>query len=106
MDRLWLALAFKLPQRLVYWCAIRLLSRATVGEYYETEVSSITAICAIKRWEKTRGKPFSNKKSGNQQEGKRNASVVPTGVYVRIGKILSVRDRAVDIWREAVRQTV
>lgn len=43
-------LAWKLPRRLVYFCAIRLMVSATAGKYSGTVVPELTAIDALKRW--------------------------------------------------------
>lgn len=45
-------LAWKLPRRLVYWSAIRLMAHATAGEYGSTCPSELNVIEALKRWEK------------------------------------------------------
>jgi hypothetical protein len=44
-------LAWKMPKRLVYWAAIRLISAATVNEYADTEVAGLTALEALERWQ-------------------------------------------------------
>jgi hypothetical protein len=44
-------LAFKLPRRLVYWCAIRLIAFATTGKYGSTVVPELTAMDALQRYE-------------------------------------------------------
>jgi hypothetical protein len=41
-----------LPRWLVYWCSIRLIAYATQGEYANTIVPDLTAMDALKRWEK------------------------------------------------------
>lgn len=46
-------LARHLPKRVVMWCALRLIAYATQGEYGYTNVSSLTAMDALKRWETT-----------------------------------------------------
>lgn len=42
---------WKLPKKLVYFCAIRVVSYATTGKYSNTEVPALTAMDAIQRWE-------------------------------------------------------
>ena len=42
---------WKLPKRLVYFCAIRVVSHATTGKYGNTVVPELTAMDAVKRWE-------------------------------------------------------
>jgi hypothetical protein len=49
-DKLCMWIAWKLPGRLVMWCAIRVASHATVGEYSNQIVPDLTAMDAIKRW--------------------------------------------------------
>ena len=44
-------LAWKLPRRLVYWCAIRLIARATTGDWGHTIVPELTAMGALRRWD-------------------------------------------------------
>lgn len=45
-------LAWRLPKQLVYFASVRLMSVATTGQYSQTEVPSLTAIEALRRWEK------------------------------------------------------
>jgi len=51
MDKIYMAIAWMLPKRLVHWCAIRLMSYATCGKYGEQIVPELTAMDALKRWE-------------------------------------------------------
>ena len=51
MDKWFMALAFLLPRRLVYWCSIRLMASATKGKYGDQVVPELTAVGALKRWE-------------------------------------------------------
>jgi hypothetical protein len=44
-------IAYRLPRRIVYWCAIRLMVEATTGEYSSQIVPDLTAMDALKRWE-------------------------------------------------------
>jgi hypothetical protein len=44
-------IAWRLPRKVVYWCAIRLMANATVGPYDSQIVPNLTAIDALKRWE-------------------------------------------------------
>ena len=41
-----------MPKSVVYHCAIRLIAFGTCGKYGTTEVSSLTAMDALARWEK------------------------------------------------------
>jgi len=52
MERFYMWLSCYLPRKLVYWCAIRLMSFATVGEYSDTLVSELKAMDALLRWDK------------------------------------------------------
>ncbi len=49
---LWDWIAWQLPRKLVYWCAIRAASYATVGKYSDQIVPELTAFQMIERWEK------------------------------------------------------
>ncbi len=40
------------PRWLAYWCAIRVMVHATVGEYSDQIVSELTCADALKRWDK------------------------------------------------------
>ncbi|HEX8838231.1 MAG TPA: hypothetical protein VF748_14915 [Candidatus Acidoferrum sp.] len=50
IEKFQLWLAWKMPRRLVYWCAIRLLAHATTGKYSATLVSDLRAVDALDRW--------------------------------------------------------
>jgi len=45
-------IVWHLPKNLIYWCAIRLISYGTVGEYSNQVVPDLTAMDALQRWEK------------------------------------------------------
>ena len=49
-EKLQMAIAWSLPEWLVYWCAIRLVSFATVGKWSGQVVPDLTAVDALKRW--------------------------------------------------------
>ncbi len=54
----WLAIkiAYKLlPNRIVYWCAIRVAANATQGKWSGQVVPDLTAMDALKRWEPSHG---------------------------------------------------
>lgn len=51
-EKIYIWLAWHLPRGLVYWCAMRLLTNATVGEYSNQVVPDLLAMDALKRWEK------------------------------------------------------
>ena len=44
------AIAWRLPRRLVYWAALRLMAHATQGRYGNTVVPELTAMDALERW--------------------------------------------------------
>jgi hypothetical protein len=44
--------AYKLPRRVVYWAAIRLMAHGTVGEYRYQVVPDLYAMDALQRWER------------------------------------------------------
>lgn len=48
--KLWMWLAWKLPRGLAYWCAVRVISRATTGKYSSQIVPELSAMDALKRW--------------------------------------------------------
>jgi hypothetical protein len=50
-DRFWSVLAMMMPRKLVYWCAIRLMSAATVGKYSSQVVPELRAMDALERWD-------------------------------------------------------
>lgn len=49
-DRAFRHLAWKLPRRLVMWCAYRVGAYATQGKYGSTEVPTLTFMDVMKRW--------------------------------------------------------
>jgi hypothetical protein len=51
-DYIYQKIAWLLPKKLVYWCAIRLLSHATVGKYNNQVVPDLKAMDALERWRK------------------------------------------------------
>lgn len=53
MDKFWRAIAWKLPRRLVYWAAIRVMSEASTGKYSATLVGDLPAMDAIRAWEQS-----------------------------------------------------
>lgn len=50
-EKVWMWLAWKLPNTLVMWASIRLIAHATQGEYGSTIVPELSAMDALKRWE-------------------------------------------------------
>ena len=51
IDRFCLWLAYRLPRRLVMWCAIRVGAHATQGQYSSQIVPELGFMDAIKRWD-------------------------------------------------------
>jgi hypothetical protein len=49
-EKLIMWLVWKLPRKLVYWCAIRVGAHATTGKYGTTEPPKLLFMDAIKRW--------------------------------------------------------
>lgn len=51
MPVVWRGLAWAMPRTLVYWCAVRLGTHATTGQYSETVVPELTFMDAVTRWD-------------------------------------------------------
>ena len=51
LEKIVIAIAWALPKRLAYWCAIRVIAHATQGEYSTQIVPELSAMDALKRWE-------------------------------------------------------
>lgn len=49
-ERIYIWLAWHMPRRLVYWCAIRLASRATMPPYEKQVVPELKVMDALNRW--------------------------------------------------------
>jgi hypothetical protein len=45
-------IAWRLPRKVVYWCAIRLGAHATQGRYSNQVVPDLLFADALKRWDK------------------------------------------------------
>jgi len=50
MDKFYEWIAYKLPKRLVYFAAIRLMAYGTTGEYSYTSVTHVRMMTVLKRW--------------------------------------------------------
>jgi hypothetical protein len=50
-EKLWVWIAWRLPRKLVMWCAIRVGAHATQGKYSNQEVPALGFMDALKRWE-------------------------------------------------------
>ncbi len=51
-ENFWLGLAFKVPRKLAYWCAIRVSAHATGPKYPTQVVPDLTFMDALDRWDK------------------------------------------------------
>jgi hypothetical protein len=49
-DKLPLWIAYRMPRRLVMWCAVRVGANATTGEHRNQVVPDLTFMDALKRW--------------------------------------------------------
>ena len=52
-DKIYCWLAWKLPKNLVKWCAVRLMTNASVGKHSSMVMSEITCIQALQAWTDT-----------------------------------------------------
>jgi hypothetical protein len=52
VERAQMAVAWKLPHWLVMWASVRLIAHATTGKHGHTVVPELTAVDALKRWER------------------------------------------------------
>lgn len=50
-DKFLLWVAYRLPKRLVMWCAIRVINNACLGKYSNQEVPALGALEALNRWD-------------------------------------------------------
>lgn len=44
-------IAWWLPRKIVQWAYIRVVAKATTGKWSNTEVTTLTAMDALKRWD-------------------------------------------------------
>jgi hypothetical protein len=49
-EKLLVWFVWKLPRRIAYWSAIRVISHATVGKYSQQDMADLTATDALQRW--------------------------------------------------------
>jgi hypothetical protein len=49
-EKIAMYIAWRLPSRLVMWCAIRVIANATQGEYSSQIVPELYAMDALQRW--------------------------------------------------------
>ena len=50
-DKICMFIAWRLPRRLIMWCAMRLGANATQGKYETQIVPELTFMDAVGRWE-------------------------------------------------------
>lgn len=50
IDKFLMFIAFRLPKRLVMWCAVRVIANATTGAYGNQIVPELSAMDALDRW--------------------------------------------------------
>ncbi len=50
--KLAMAIVWWLPKWVVYWCSVRLMAHATTGKWSKQVVPELTALDALKRWER------------------------------------------------------
>lgn len=70
LERVCTAIAWRLPRRLVMWCAIRVIAHATQGPYSGQVVPELTAMDALKRWDVPHNSPPKGPQLG-ASEGRR-----------------------------------
>lgn len=56
-NRVYRWIAYRLPRKVVYWAVIRAGAHATTGKYNTTEVTAITTMEVLQRWEKKNTQP-------------------------------------------------
>jgi hypothetical protein len=50
LERLWRALAWRLPRALAYWAFIRVAAEATTHEFSDKHPEEVTAVQMMKSW--------------------------------------------------------
>lgn len=50
-EKLLMAIAWRLPRALVYWCAVRVGSHATTGQWGNESPTTLLMMDALKRWD-------------------------------------------------------
>ena len=49
-ERVYQWIAWRLPARVVYWAALRVMASATQGRWSRQDVTSLTGLDALARW--------------------------------------------------------
>lgn len=57
-EKIVMAIAWALPRRIAYWCAIRVMAHATTGQWGHLETPALLATDALKRWHEPRFPPL------------------------------------------------
>lgn len=55
MEAFWIRLAWLLPKRLAYWCAVRVAAHATQGPWSHEHSPGVTISDVLKRWKNGNG---------------------------------------------------
>lgn len=50
-ERMFMWVAWMMPRKIAYWCAVRVMVHATQGEWSDQEVPALLAIDTLQRWE-------------------------------------------------------
>lgn len=64
LEKLCIAIAWRLPHRLVEWCAIRVIAHATQGQFENQVVPDLLAVDALARWKSPHNSPPKGPQSG------------------------------------------
>lgn len=51
VEKITMAIAWAVPRKLAYWCAVRVGAHATQGQYGNQVVPELMFMDALKRWE-------------------------------------------------------
>lgn len=51
-EKILMWIAWHMPRSVAYWCAVRVNANATTGKYETQVVPELTAMDALKRWER------------------------------------------------------
>lgn len=49
-EKFYMWITWKLPKKLVYWCAVRLMAWATQGQWGNESPSDVNIMDALERW--------------------------------------------------------
>lgn len=51
LDKIAMKIAWMLPRRIAYWCAVRVAAHATAGKWSTQDVPDLRVLDALTRWE-------------------------------------------------------